>query len=194
MCPLPGTQRPCVLPPAISISSWLHDFYMITTRVGHQRIIEASHGSSCSLARPQQSPPPGRQHLKFPRRRRRKPANQPAHITTVCGGLWPAADCREPAMAACAAPDVNFCLPECSRTNSTHSTTAPPSAQATMTAIPSTYARRCYCSCAGILSMVQFVLLYGASEKLRGGLHRSLALCSAHSKGCWRQSPSTGSK
>ena len=150
---MPGTQRPCVLPPAISISSCLHDFYMITPRVGHQRITEASHGSSCSLARPQQSPPPGRQQLNFARRRRRKPANQPPHITVCAVGSWPAADCREPATAACAAPDKVLLARMLS--NSTHPTTAPPSAQATMTAIPSTYARRCYCSCAGLSIMVQ---------------------------------------
>ena len=46
---------------------------------------------SAMLARPQQSPPPGRQLLDFTRRRRRESANQPLRITTVCGGLQPRA-------------------------------------------------------------------------------------------------------
>ena len=62
-------------------------FYMITARAGHTASHTSNKALPAMLARPQRSPPPGRQVLEFTRRRRRKSANQPAHITTVCGGF-----------------------------------------------------------------------------------------------------------
>ena len=62
-------------------------FYMITARAGHTASHTSSKALPAMLARPQRSPPPGRQVLEFTRRRRLKSANQPAHITTVCGGF-----------------------------------------------------------------------------------------------------------
>ena len=47
---------------------------------------------------------------------------------------------------------------------------APPLAYASMSALPSSFSRRCLCACAGISCMTQF-FLHSSPRWLRGGLH-----------------------
>ena len=60
-------------------------------------------------------------------------------------------------------------MPSGQLSNSTPATAVPPSAYATMSAIPSSFSQRCSYACAGISCTTQF-FFYGPSRELRGGL------------------------
>ena len=122
---------------------------------------------SSSLSRPQQWPPLRSQLSKFRRWRRQKSANQPAHIPTMCGGPVECSECAELATAASTALDR--VLPSRQLSNSSPATTAPPSAYAAMSALPSSSSRRCSSACAGISCTTQF-FFNGPPRVLRGGL------------------------
>ena len=154
---MPGTQRPCVLPPAISISSCRHDFYIITPRVGQYNSEDHGglYGCSCSLARPQQSPPPVSHDMEFTRRRRLRSANQPLPIRRVCGGrvvrsaMWTAWKWRQTQLKqGCAS------LPALE--GSAHADAAPPCTHASMSAHRCSFSRRCFCACADFSSKAQY--------------------------------------
>ena len=109
---------------------------------------------SAVLLRPQRSPPPGRQHSNFTRQRRRESPNQPARIPVCTRGSWPTTDGGELAMAASAVLDKVLLAPQLSK--AVHALAAPPLAYASMSALPSSFSRRCSCACAGISSMAQY--------------------------------------
>ena len=156
-----STRRPDLDLPAF------RRFSMITVRAGQA----ASHGSctelSAVLLRPQRSPPPGRQHSNFTRQRRRESPNQPARIPVCTRGSWPTTDGGELAMAASAVLDKVLLAPQLSK--AVHALAAPPLAYASMSALPSSFSRRCSCACAGISSMAQYSFTT-APRWLRGDL------------------------
>ena len=79
-------------------------------------------------------------------------------------GSWPATDCRKLATALSAALDkVLRALP---LSNSAHAAAAPPSAQATMSALPTSFSPRCWCARAGISNMVVLAVLHMVLQRV----------------------------
>ena len=66
--------------------------------------------------------------------------------------------------------NLNWFAPACQLSKAAHAADAPPLAQPSMSALPTSFSRRCSCACAGISSMAQYSFT-AAPRWLRGDLH-----------------------
>ena len=136
------------------ISSCPHDFYMITPRVGQQRITEAS-TAALALWR-------GRSN-----RRRQSVMTWNSRDAGGCdqqisrcpsGGCavegWCAAQCGQ--LGNGGKRNSNRVAPACQLSKAAHADAAPPCTHASMSAHRCSFSRRCCCACADFSSKAQY--------------------------------------